>query len=797
MLDAAVALSRSPMFKLLGRLDLAKLAGELEEVVLGPEEILFQQGDPGDAFYVIRSGQAQVYVGDRPDQSRPILLGAGSVIGEMAILTEEPRSATIIAVSRLALWRMTAPRFIALLNKERLFATAIERALSQRLATLNNDTEQWKQSFNELLGLTLHLLEPAARQMLVRLSLRERWSAASIAAIRSDAADSAALDQVIANDVLLKSDGDEVVVMPPMVGLLRNSLGEEDRQWLGNLGERLAASGALSEAVFVLLLGGEAKSAAQIVAENGADFCDVLSPKTRADWLFDIERAGLAQELESRVRERLSQPEDELRVTTEPMRDDTPAQPALFTRLINNSKSISVVLSLIILAAGWLLPVPEGLSRNGFAALMCIGATVPLMLSETLPLYMVTILLAASLIIPGIASPEMTLSGFATTSWLMIVVLFAVSSAIAKSGLLYRVALLMLKIMPGNIIVQAFSLLGLSMVLSTGVSSGNARVALAVPAVRDLAEAMKLGRHGRGSVFLGLISYQVFTGMGPMFITSSSAGLLLYGMLPEPYHSQISWMSWLLASLVPHLIIFLLYLGTLLVMVRPPIKNEVDQKRIELQLALLGPLTRREIFSIIALCLLGLGFATRGYHGLADVWTALAVCMILFASKSLDDRSFLGGVNWGTALFFGVLISLTKVVSSLGIDHWLTDKAGGVLVSFVHSPFAFVAILASLAYGLRFILPSLTLSSMLALLSMPLAISAGYSPLVPVLILLVATEHTCFPFINASSYYSMAHASEGYMYTYAQARYPMIAESLLRIVALIASVPLWMLMGLM
>src|SRR5258708_29422080 len=152
------------------------------------------------------------------------------------------------------------------------------------------------------------------------------------------------------------------------------------------------------------------------------------------------------------------------------------------------------------------------------------------MLAEVLPSYVVTIMLAAGLVMPGIVAPSVALSGFASNSWLMIVVLFSVSSAIAKSGLMYRLALLMLQRLPGTLIVQSASLLGRSMVLATGVASGNARVALAAPAVRDLAEAMGLARHSRGAAFLGLVTFQAFATMGSLFVTGSS---------PDPFPAPL------------------------------------------------------------------------------------------------------------------------------------------------------------------------------------------------------------------------------------------------------------------
>jgi CRP-like cAMP-binding protein len=60
--------------------------------------VIFKQNDPGDRLYIITHGQVQVQVtGDDGAPHAAVFLGAGQVFGEMALLDEGPRSATVIA----------------------------------------------------------------------------------------------------------------------------------------------------------------------------------------------------------------------------------------------------------------------------------------------------------------------------------------------------------------------------------------------------------------------------------------------------------------------------------------------------------------------------------------------------------------------------------------------------------------------------------------------------------------------------------------------------------------------------
>ncbi len=60
--------------------------------------VIFQQNDPGEHLYIITRGQVQVQVrGDDGAPHAAVFLGAGQVFGEMALLDQGPRSATVLA----------------------------------------------------------------------------------------------------------------------------------------------------------------------------------------------------------------------------------------------------------------------------------------------------------------------------------------------------------------------------------------------------------------------------------------------------------------------------------------------------------------------------------------------------------------------------------------------------------------------------------------------------------------------------------------------------------------------------
>jgi signal transduction histidine kinase len=96
-------------------------------------EIIFKEGDRGDSMYLIRSGRVVVVKGDLKNPTILGYRGPGEIIGEMALLEGQPRSASIIAVERLRMLKISRESFQELLNSEPAIGMSIMASLSARL----------------------------------------------------------------------------------------------------------------------------------------------------------------------------------------------------------------------------------------------------------------------------------------------------------------------------------------------------------------------------------------------------------------------------------------------------------------------------------------------------------------------------------------------------------------------------------------------------------------------------------------------------------------------------------------
>lgn len=121
------------LFRLLPSVDSIILAELIDAVAYQRGTVIFEEGAPGDAAYLIWSGQAAVVKGAL---DAPTLLGyrgPGEIIGEMALIEDRPRSASIIALSKLRTWRIERENFRRLLELNPAIGMRVMARMSARL----------------------------------------------------------------------------------------------------------------------------------------------------------------------------------------------------------------------------------------------------------------------------------------------------------------------------------------------------------------------------------------------------------------------------------------------------------------------------------------------------------------------------------------------------------------------------------------------------------------------------------------------------------------------------------------
>jgi len=127
--DRVKLLSQVPIFQGLSKRELSAIAQSAKEVTHRAGSVLAREGDAGVGFFLITDGAARVTVGGRP-RGR---LGPGEFFGEISLLDQGPRTATVTADTPVATLGITAWVFKRLIETNPSIASKMLKVMAERL----------------------------------------------------------------------------------------------------------------------------------------------------------------------------------------------------------------------------------------------------------------------------------------------------------------------------------------------------------------------------------------------------------------------------------------------------------------------------------------------------------------------------------------------------------------------------------------------------------------------------------------------------------------------------------------
>lgn len=147
--DEVQTLRQVPLFSRVAPAKLKLLAFASDRVSYRPGEILFHQGDPGDAAYVILTGKADILADSPNGEIKVAELDNNDIVGEIAILCDVSRTATVKAAVPLEALRIRKDDFLKLLADYPDMMLEVLRSLADRLTRTTTElTEARAQARN-------------------------------------------------------------------------------------------------------------------------------------------------------------------------------------------------------------------------------------------------------------------------------------------------------------------------------------------------------------------------------------------------------------------------------------------------------------------------------------------------------------------------------------------------------------------------------------------------------------------------------------------------------------------------
>ncbi len=137
--DEVQMLRQVPLFAGVDPGKLKLLAFTSQRVSFGEGDVLFHQGDPGDAAYVILSGNADILTGSDAGLIKVAEVSRNAIVGEIAILCDGSRTATVRAKGQVEALRIGKEQFLKLMSDFPEITIEVMRVLATRLSATTTE----------------------------------------------------------------------------------------------------------------------------------------------------------------------------------------------------------------------------------------------------------------------------------------------------------------------------------------------------------------------------------------------------------------------------------------------------------------------------------------------------------------------------------------------------------------------------------------------------------------------------------------------------------------------------------
>ncbi len=387
-------------------------------------------------------------------------------------------------------------------------------------------------------------------------------------------------------------------------------------------------------------------------------------------------------------------------------------------------------------------------------------------------------------------------SGFAGSTFWLLVSVVGLGAAVSASGLLKRISILLLKFFKPTYKGQlmAFALAGTC--ISPLIPSTTAKMAIMSPLALGIANELGLAKRGQGRVGLLMALWLGVNISGNFFINASFQGYMVLGLLPKATQATYTWMNWFLRSLPWTIVMLVLFLVFVLFAYKEKDVKVVTKEYINERLEELGPMSRNEkvVAAVMAGCLLM--FIFEAQTGISSMSTAMLGFSILLITKVIGAEEFQNRMMWPMLFFLGFTLSMGEVFDSVGLSEWLGNVLSPLAAS-LHNPYMFIAALAGITYVVRILVPQVPSNILMITLLYPLAVQLGMDPWIACVVIYGASVvfYPLYTHVNMMIGYTQAGGPE-YIDSNKMIKAD-IAYMVINILALWACIPFWKMMGML
>jgi divalent anion:Na+ symporter, DASS family len=415
---------------------------------------------------------------------------------------------------------------------------------------------------------------------------------------------------------------------------------------------------------------------------------------------------------------------------------------------------------------------------------VCTAGGLLWLLGLVHPVVAVLVPLGVSLLL-GIVPPPVMLGGFGSRVFFMVLSIYGIAIPLVSSGVITRGILLLLRALPATPLAREVGLFIGGLVLTPVVPNPERRVRILAPLAGDLHAA---GEHGERSTRLYASALFGTTLFSSVFLSSAPMNFAIYGLLAEQVQVELPWLRWAAAASVVGLILLVGY-PLLAAWVFRGEARPATVPSSAAQLELLGPVRLTEWIALVGAALFVVASATPAVHQVDPRLVALTIFSAYVMVRIVSHQEINLEIDWTFLLFLGAFLGISITASYIHIDRHLLDQVPELRSLMRAAPFGFVLLAAFLtaALGSFVALPA----AFVGLIAMTFAAVNGVNPWVVGFGVLIAGE--CWMITRGSPAYGVVERLTRDDPSFDEPRILRLASGLavLRLVALVASIPFW------
>lgn len=455
-----------------------------------------------------------------------------------------------------------------------------------------------------------------------------------------------------------------------------------------------------------------------------------------------------------------------------------------------------LLIGLIFAVAFFLIAPPEGLTVEAMRGIGILICGIVWMSGRVFADFAVMIAMLAAWVVLKVLPFTTAFEAFSGTSFWLLLGAMVIGVAGTKSGLLLRIALIVLKIFPANFQGQVLALLASGLIVSPLVPSTAAKAAIMGPIAKQISDSMGYESRSKGSAGLFGAYFWGFTCFGPIFMSGSFIAYSMLGALPEEAKG-VSWIQWLLYALPWSIVVIVLGYLALVLFFKPSEQSKIGKEKVNQMLAELGPMKRNEKITAAVMVSCLILWMLERVLGVSSAAVAVLGMTVLVGANVIDKADFDKKVSWNLVFFIGAVISIGSMIKYLDIDDFIGAKLGPVMMPLLNKPVLFIIVFVAIVVLARFVIAStLTSTVLFTVVAVPFVAAVGINPWCIGFIAYVSV-HVWFAryqmplFLTAT-----ATAGNGEMLTQKQAAFQSLIYIIVSTIGLLVCIPWWGMLGL-